>query len=103
MAAQHVGMPTWLDVYLWKEKTEGLKPGQLFFVDVGGGIRHQSMALRDKVPEFPNRIIVQDIPATLQHAIKHPGVETVVQDFWELQATKGESFTSHEYSGIEND
>jgi demethylsterigmatocystin 6-O-methyltransferase len=92
MAAQHLGLPSWLDVYPWKEKIEGLKPGQPFFVDVGGGIGHQSIALREKVPELPNRIIVQDVPATLKHAIKHPSVETMVQDFWEPQSVKGEEF-----------
>ena len=89
MAAMDLGAPTWLDVYPWKEKTEGLGPAQPFFVDVGGGMGHQCIALRGKVPELPNRVIVQDIAATLQQVIKHPGVEAVVQDFFEPQAVKG--------------
>ncbi|KAL2221344.1 O-methyltransferase-domain-containing protein [Thermoascus aurantiacus ATCC 26904] len=37
----------------------------------------------------PDRIIVQDLAATLQHAIPYEGVETMVQDFFQPQAVKG--------------
>jgi hypothetical protein len=80
-----------LDVYPWQENSKGLKPQQPFFIDLGGGIGQQSVALREKLPQLPNRIIVQDIPATLQHAIKHPSVETMVQEFFQPQVLKGRS------------
>lgn len=82
-------MPTWLDTYPYKEKLQGLDPEQPAFVDLGGGIGHQSIELREKLPELKNKIILQDIPQTLEHAIKHPGVEIVVQDFFQPQGTKG--------------
>lgn len=90
MAGQHMGMKQWHDVYPVHEKTTGLEPEQVFFVDVGGGIGHQSIALREKFPGLENRIIVQDIPATLAHAIPHPGVEILEQNFFEPQAITGE-------------
>ena len=62
MAARHVGMPTWFNVYLWKDKTEGLKLEQPFFIDVGGGIGHQSVALREKVPELPIGSLYKTFP-----------------------------------------
>ena len=62
----------------------------MFFVDVGGGIGHQSIALREKLPDLKNRIIVQDIPATLAHAIPHSGVEFLEQDFFQLQIITGQ-------------
>ena len=89
MAGGRLGMPTWLDVYPYQARAEGLKPEQPFFIDLGGGIGHQAIALREKLPELPNKIILQDIPATLEHAIKHPGVEVVVQDFFQPQAITG--------------
>lgn len=89
MAVQRQGMPTWLDVYPWQSKTEGLKPEQPFFVDIGGGIGHQSVALREKVPQLPNKIILQDIPVSLGQAIKHSGVDPVPQDFFQPQAITG--------------
>jgi demethylsterigmatocystin 6-O-methyltransferase len=82
-------MPTWLDAYPYKEKTEGLKPEQPLFIDLGGGIGHQAIALREKLADLPNKIVLQDIPQTLEHAIKHPGVEVVVQDFFQPQAITG--------------
>lgn len=89
MAGQHMGMSQWHEVYPVEEKTKGLEPEQVFFVDVGGGIGHQSIALREKYPDLKNRIIVQDIPATLAQAIPHAGVETLEQDFFEPQAITG--------------
>lgn len=86
-----MGMRHWLDVYPVQEKTAGLDPAQVFFVDVGGGIGHQSIALREKFPTPPNEIILQDIPITLAHAIPHPGVKTMVQDFFQPQEIKGMS------------
>ncbi|ODQ74016.1 hypothetical protein LIPSTDRAFT_336413 [Lipomyces starkeyi NRRL Y-11557] len=89
MANGRLGMPTWLDAYPYKEKAEGLKPEQPLFIDLGGGIGHQAIALREKLPDLPNKIVLQDIPQTLEHAIKHPGVEVVVQDFFQPQAITG--------------
>lgn len=93
MAAQRLGMPTWLDVYPYQAKTEGLKPEQPFFIDLGGGIGHQAIALREKLPNLSNKIILEDIPATLQHAIQHPGVEIVTQDFFQPQAITGKTIS----------
>jgi demethylsterigmatocystin 6-O-methyltransferase len=94
MAVQRLGMPTWLDVYPFQEAAQGLKPEQPLFVDLGGGLGHQSIALREKLPQLPNKIILQDIPATLEHAIKHPGVDIVVQDFFQPQAITGKAISS---------
>ena len=87
-------MPTWLDVYPFKEKIHDLGPEQPLFVDVGGGIGHQSIALREKLPDVRNKIILQDMPATLDHAIKHDGVEVMAYDFWQPQVVKGAFDTS---------
>jgi demethylsterigmatocystin 6-O-methyltransferase len=90
MVGGRLGMPTWLDVYPWRAQTQGLKPDQPLFVDVGGGLGAQCIALRDKVPNLPNKIILQDQAATLQHFIKHPGVEAMVYDFFLPQVIKGQ-------------
>ncbi|KAG9868757.1 O-methyltransferase, partial [Aureobasidium melanogenum] len=89
MSVQRLGMPTWLDVYPYQELAKNAPSGEPLFVDVGGGFGHQSIALREKVLDAPGRIIVQDIPATLEHAISHPGVEHMVQDFFQLQQIQG--------------
>ena len=88
MAAQRQGMPTWLDFYPYKQKAQGLGPDRPFFVDVGGGFGHQSVALREKLLNLSNRIIVQDSSPVLELALKHPGVENMVYDFWQPQPVK---------------
>lgn len=88
MTVQHMDMPIWLDAYPYQEPAKNTPSGKPLFVDVGGGFGHQSIALREKVPDAPGRIIVQDIPATLQHAISHPGVEIMEQDFFQPQQVR---------------
>lgn len=83
-------MAQWHEVYPVEEKMKGLQPDQVFFVDIGGGIGTQSVALRAKYPGLKNRVIVQDIPDTVAQAIPHPDVETVAQNFFEPQAITGE-------------
>ena len=98
MAVQRLGMPTWLDFYPVREAAQDLDPAREFFVDIGGGLGHQSVALRKTLPDLKNRIIVQDMEPVLEHAIKHPGVELMAHDFWQPQPIKGKSLQASGYS-----
>ena len=91
MAVQRHGMPTWLDVYPLKDKVRAfnLTADTPLFVDLGGGLGHQCLALRERFPELGGRVILQEIPATLPHAIAHDKVEHMAQDFFQPQAIKG--------------
>jgi demethylsterigmatocystin 6-O-methyltransferase len=94
MTVQHMGLNSWLDLYPYQEKVKSLhSPDQPLFVDVGGGLGHQSVAFREAVGDIPNKIVLQDLDPVLAHAIKHPGVEIVPQDFYQPQpeVTKGMS------------
>lgn len=82
-------MPTWLDVYPVEKMGRNLSPEEPLFVDVGGGLGHQCIALRERFPHLSGRVILQDIPQTLVHAIHHDKVEIMVQNFFEPQAIKG--------------
>lgn len=84
-------MPTWLDVYPVEEMARSPGPEEPLFVDVGGGLGHQCIALRERFPHLKGRVILQDIPQTLTHAIHHDEVEIMVQDFFQPQAIKGTS------------
>lgn len=96
MTAHHMGMPVWLDVYPIEEKIQNLGANQPVFVDVGGGVGHQSVLLRERLPlsRVGNKVILEDLPATLQQAIQHDGVECAAQDFFQPQAIKGTSVSS---------
>lgn len=89
MAAQRDGMPTWLDVYPVESEAKLQDPKLPLFVDLGGGLGHQAIAFKEKFPNLLGRVILQDIPATLEHAISHPGVEVMVQDFFHPQSIQG--------------
>lgn len=91
-----MGMPVWLDVYPIEEKIQNLGANQPVFVDVGGGVGHQSVLLRERLPlsRVGNKVILEDLPATLQQAIQHDGVECAAQDFFQPQAIKGTSVSS---------
>ncbi|KAJ5725492.1 uncharacterized protein N7483_006849 [Penicillium malachiteum] len=92
LTVNRAGMPTFLDAYPIHEKATGLSPERALFVDVGGGFGHQAIAFREKYPDLEGRVIVQDLAPTLQHALKHPNVETVEQDFFQPQAIRGAKF-----------
>ncbi|MCJ1405556.1 hypothetical protein MMC11_008784 [Xylographa trunciseda] len=50
------------------------------------------MAFKAKYPKLPGRVILQDLPQTLEHVQPIPGVEVMVQNFFEPQAIKGSKF-----------
>jgi len=59
---QHMDMPVWLDIYPYQAQAEAIKTDveRTFFVDVGGGLGYQSIALRERVPDLKNGIVLQE-------------------------------------------
>lgn len=53
---------------------------------------HTYMALREKYPDIPGRVILQDLPATVERALPTPGVENMAHDFFQPQPVKGAKF-----------
>jgi len=100
MSIHHSGIAHWHEVYPIEEKMKGLEPEQVFFVDIGGGIGTQSIALRAKYPDLKNRVIVEDIPDTVAQVIPHPGIETMAQNFFEPQAIIGEQCLSASFARV---
>lgn len=91
MAANREGQNIFLDVYPFeKELCHGLKPETPLFVDVGGGIGQQCLALKQRFPRVPGRVINQDLPPVIAQAIPCDGVEHMVHDFMTPQSVKGE-------------
>ncbi|KAJ6014396.1 hypothetical protein N7540_008987 [Penicillium herquei] len=92
MMAQHADMPHWLDLFPIEQKCQGIAPEQALFVDVGGGIGHQCIALRERLPASKNKVILQDLDVVVAQAIKHEGVEVMAHDFLQPQPIKGSRF-----------
>lgn len=91
MAVQRGEMPGWLTVYPIEEETRGWDPEEPVFVDMGGGFGHQCLDLTTKYPTLPGRVILQDLPHTVDKAVPMKGVELTVHDFFTPQTVKGNS------------
>lgn len=89
MAARRKGMPTWLSVYPVEQYTEAWKPETPVYVDIGGGIGHQCAEFKAKYPNLPGRVILQDLPYSIENALSTPGVENMVHDFFQPQPIRG--------------
>ncbi|KAI9882288.1 MAG: hypothetical protein M1823_005966 [Watsoniomyces obsoletus] len=90
MTAQREGQPSFLSVFPAETMLlKGATPETPIFVDVGGGVGHQSVAFREKFPDAPGRVILQDIPPVIEQAVSHPGVEKMGINFWEPEPIKG--------------
>lgn len=61
----------------------------VMFVDVGGGYGQRAVALRKDFPQLPGKIIVQDLPMSIDRAPQVEGVEFQVHDFFTEQPIKG--------------
>ena len=70
MTAQREGQKTWLDVFPFEQ-------------ELG------CVALREKYPDIPGRVILQDLAPVVAQAIPAKGVEAIPHDFWTQQPVKG--------------
>lgn len=78
----------WLDEYPFERETEGWDPNSPLFVDIGGNVGYYCAKFKDRFPNVPGRIILQDLPGTIAHALQTPGVEVLGHDFFQPQPVK---------------
>lgn len=83
----------WLSVFPVEEEVGSwvAEHEKALFVDVAGGFGHQCMGFKEKYPQIPGRLILQDLPQTLAHMQPIEGVEIMAQNFYEPQPIKGKS------------
>ncbi|KAF7586328.1 hypothetical protein BBP40_009056 [Aspergillus hancockii] len=93
MAARRVdGLPQWFEIYPAAEKFANARkdPEAVLMVDVGGGPGQELIRFREKHPDVPGRLVLQDLPLTLQRIEKLPdGIEAAECDFFSPQPVKG--------------
>ncbi|KAI3104201.1 hypothetical protein CBS147333_7255 [Penicillium roqueforti] len=66
------------------------KPEDVLLVDVGGGEGHYLRQFREKFPETPGRLILQDLPQVVSTVENLPeGIELTPHDFFIPQPVKG--------------
>ena len=71
----------------------------VFLVDVGGNNGHDLQQLKEKYPNLPGRLILQDTPEVINGVKGIEGVfEPTVHDFFTPQPVKGEcSFSFQQF------
>ncbi|KAF3059808.1 Demethylsterigmatocystin 6-O-methyltransferase [Daldinia childiae] len=93
MALRRQAELSWLAVYPVREEAAGLTDSERpLYVNVGGGIGHQCAQFKEKYPDLPGRVILEDLPGTVAQALPTPGVENLVHDFFMPQPIKGAKF-----------
>ncbi|KAI1080242.1 putative sterigmatocystin 8-O-methyltransferase precursor [Whalleya microplaca] len=95
MAAQRGGLPIFLDVIDFQQELgQGTTDSTILFVDVGGAKGHQSIALRQRFPVLPGRVVLQELDYVIDQIKKNPlpgidTIETQVYNFFTPQPIKG--------------
>jgi hypothetical protein len=84
------GLPLWHDVFpfdqeVGKDSTEDT----VLFVDIGSGLGHISIGLREKYPDLPGRVIIQDTEQVISAVKPSHNIEPMVYDFFTPQPVKG--------------
>ena len=66
-------------------------PDAILLVDIGGGVGHDMKHFRAKHSHLPGRLVVQDLPGTIEYARgqPHEGVELCEYDMFTPQPIKG--------------
>lgn len=93
MALRRKPQLSWLTVYPVAEEARGWDAkdnSRAIYVNIGGGIGHQCAQFRERYPDLPGRVILQDLPHSIAQALPTAGVENLAHNFFEPQPIKGE-------------
>ena len=90
MASKYEIKNIFLDFYPFEEKhCEGVRPEDILFVDVGGGLGQHCVAFKQRLSHVPGRVVNQDQAAVISQALKCNGVEHENHDFMKSQPLQG--------------
>ncbi|OTA95598.1 hypothetical protein M434DRAFT_20167 [Hypoxylon sp. CO27-5] len=89
------GLPSFVDVVnIEQEIALGSTDSTVLFMDLGGAMGHNCIALRRKYPKLPGRIVLQDLPDVIERVKTNPlpdfeGIEAEAYDFFTPRPLKG--------------
>ncbi|CAG8180229.1 unnamed protein product [Penicillium salamii] len=92
MGFQRDSSTDFLSVFKVMQEGKNILDDDVAFVDLGGGVGHQSARLKAICPDLPGRVILQDLPHVLDRALSTPGVEKLPCNLLELPPTKDAKF-----------
>ncbi|KAH6683931.1 S-adenosyl-L-methionine-dependent methyltransferase [Halenospora varia] len=80
----------WFEYFPLESKFSGSSPDETLIVDIGGGVGHDLVALKEKFPEVKGKLIVQEIPVVVQSITSLPsGITAQEHDMFTPQPIKG--------------
>lgn len=92
------GHSAWLDFYPFKERVldtfDHSDEANVLLVDVGGNMGQELLDLKSRIPSHPGRMILQDLPSTIERVIPEDGMEAMAHDFFEPQPIHGTYYMS---------
>lgn len=93
MSSRRAGMKReWFDIYPIKSQLlagSERDSASVFLVDVAGGKGHDILSLRTRFPDLPGRLVLQDLPQTLEDLPTHDHIEIMPYDMFTEQPIKG--------------
>ncbi|PLB51497.1 O-methyltransferase [Aspergillus steynii IBT 23096] len=103
--------PSWLEWFPVQERIiDGFQGDEkdVLFVDVAGGRGHDLVALKEKFPQAPGRLVLEDLPHVLEEStIEDPMIERQPFDLFKPQPVQGArtyymKFILHDWSDEES-
>lgn len=91
------GRSSWMDAFPVEEslgKDARDEQAAIMFVDIGGGMGQEAIALKKRFPDLPGRFVVQDLPQIVAKHNLDAGIESMAHDFFTPQPLQGELFLS---------
>ena len=95
MTGFNEGRSNWIDIFPVRENlgTDARDDqAAIMFVDIGGGLGHEAVALKKRFPDLPGHFVVQDLPQVVSGQTVDAEVEYMAHDFFTPQPLKGELF-----------
>ncbi|RYP61011.1 hypothetical protein DL770_009862 [Monosporascus sp. CRB-9-2] len=95
MNIQREGRPAFFDVFdVRKELAQGATSSTPLFVDVGGAMGSQCIVFRQRYPDLPGRVILQDLPHVVDMVKANPlpgfdNIEAEAHDMFKPESVKG--------------
>lgn len=96
MGTQRLGERTWLDVFPFQEELgQNTSADVPLFLDIGGANGHQCVLLKQRFPQLPGRVVLQDTEQVISNAPELEGIEKIAYDAFTPQPIKGKKMPHH--------
>lgn len=96
MTSQREGHTPWLEFYPFQQQiVEGYDKSDqdgVLIVDIGGNMGQELLELNAQFPSLPGRLVLQDLPTSIEKVVPSDKMEAMAYDFFETQPIKGSSF-----------